>query len=53
MLTRCLQSSWIKRLFDENFHDWKKLPLLIFHKSLGEKLLFHSDLKVHKKLTKY
>ena len=21
-----LQSSWIKRLFDENFHEWKVLP---------------------------
>ena len=22
-----LQSSWIKKLFDENFHDWKIIPL--------------------------
>ena len=28
-----LQSSWIKRLFDENFYDWKILPLHIIHKS--------------------
>ena len=47
-----LQSSWMKRLFDENFHDWKILPLHIIHKSLGKKFLFHSNLKVNKKLTK-
>ena len=47
-----LQSSWIKRLFDENFHDWKILPLPIIHKSLGKKFVFHSNLKVNKKLTK-
>ena len=47
-----LQSSWIKRLFNENFHDWKILPLHIAHKSLGKRLMFHSNLKVNKKLTK-
>ena len=47
-----LQSSWIKRLFDKNFHDWKILPLHIIHKSLGKKFVFHSNLKVNKKLTK-
>ena len=47
-----LQSSWMKRLFDENFHDWKILPLHIIHKSLGKKFLFRSNLKVNKKLTK-
>ena len=47
-----LQSSWIERLFDENFHDWKILPLHIIHKSLGKKFVFHSNLKVNKKLIK-
>ena len=47
-----LQSSCIKRLFDENFHDQKILPLHIIHKSLGKKLVFHSNLKVNKELTK-
>ena len=32
--TSSLQSSWIKRLFDGTFHDWKILPLHIIHKSL-------------------
>ena len=32
--------------------DVKILPLHIIHKSLGKKFLFHSNLKVNKKLTK-
>ena len=47
-----LQSSWIKKLFDENFHDWKIIPLHIIHKSLGKRFVFHSNVKVNKKLTK-
>ena len=47
-----LQISWIKRLFDKNFHDWKILSLHIMHKSLGKKFRFYSNLKVNKKLTK-
>ena len=44
-----LESSWIRKLFDENFHDWKIIPLNIIHKSLGKKFVFHSNLKVNKK----
>ena len=47
-----LQGSGIKKLFDGNFHDWKIIPLHIIHKSLGKKFVFHSNLKVNKKLTK-
>ena len=47
-----LQYSWIKILFDRNFHDWKIIPLHIIHKSLGKMFVFHSNLKVNKKLTK-
>ena len=47
-----LQSSWIKKLFDENFHDRKIIPLHIIHKSSGKKFMSHSNLKVNKKLTK-
>ena len=47
-----LQSSWIKRLFKGNFHDWKILPLHIIHKSLGKKFVFYSNLQINKKLTK-
>ena len=41
-----------KRLFDENFHDWKMLPLHIIHNSLGKKFVFYSNIRVNKKVTK-
>ena len=47
-----LQSSWIKKLFNGNFHDLKIIPLHIIHKSLRKKSVFHSNSKVNKKLTK-
>ena len=47
-----LQSSWIKRLFDGNFHDWKILPFHIIHKSLGKKFVFQSNVQINKKLIK-
>ena len=40
-----LQSSCIKRSFDENFYDWKTLPLHFIHKSLEIKFVFHSNLQ--------
>ena len=30
-----LRGSWVKRLLDENFHDWEIRPLHVIHKSLG------------------
>ena len=35
-----LKRSWIKRLSDENFHDWEILPLHIVYKSLEKNLCF-------------
>ena len=45
-----LQRFWIKRSFDENFHDWKILLLHIIYKSFGKKFVFHSNVKVNKRL---
>ena len=47
-----LQSSWIRRLFDEKSHVWKMPTLHIIHKSLGKKFALHSNLKVNQKLIK-
>ena len=44
-----LQSSWIKILFDENFHYWKILPLHMIYKLLGKMVVSHYKLKVNKK----
>ena len=35
-----LQCSWIKRLFDENFHEWKIIPLFLIRKILVKILNF-------------
>ena len=33
-----LQCSWIKRLFDNNFHQWKLIPLYLIRQYLGKKI---------------
>ena len=44
-----LQCSWIKRLHDNNSHNWKIISLhMTTHKS-GKKFLFHSNLDVSSK----
>ena len=39
-----LQCSWIKRLYDDSFHEWKLIPLKRIKKSFGGNLKFHSNL---------
>ena len=39
---RCL---WVKRLYDESFHEWKVIPNYLITKALGDNFLFHSNLK--------
>ena len=49
-----LQCSWIKRLFDNNFHQWKLIPLYLIRQYLGKKFKFHSNLEVsHSILCKF
>ena len=38
-----LQCSWVKRLYDEFFHDWKIIPLKLIEKYLGKFFKFHSN----------
>ena len=38
-----LQSSWIRRLYDNNFHEWKLIPLHLIALSFGSKFKFHSN----------
>ena len=44
-----LQCCWIKRLYDNNSHNWKVIPLHMITQKLGEKFLFHSNLDVSPK----
>ena len=38
-----LQCSWIRRLYDNNFHEWKLIPLHLIALSFGSKFKFHSN----------
>ena len=33
-------------LFDNNFHQWKVIPLYLIHQYLGKNFKFHSNLQV-------
>ena len=39
-----LQCSWIKRIYDDSFHEWKLIPLKFIKKLFGDDLKFHSNL---------
>ena len=38
-----LQCSWIRRLYDNSFHEWKLIPLFLIKKPFGSFLKFHSN----------
>ena len=41
-----LRCSWIQRLYNENFHEWKLIPLRYIHKAFGKNFKFHSNLHI-------
>ena len=47
-----LQCSWIKRLYDDSFHEWKIIPLHLISRTFGKSFIFHSNLSFKKKLVK-
>ena len=42
--TIILQCPWIRRLYDNSFHEWKLIPLYLIEKSFGTSFIFHSNL---------
>ena len=49
-----LQCSWIKSLFDDNFHQWKLIPLYLICQYLGKNFKFHSNFEaIHSILCKF
>ena len=40
-----LRCSWVKRLYDESFQEWKVIPNYLITKALGDNFRFHSNLK--------
>ena len=45
-----LQCSWVKKQFDENFHEWKVIPLHLIYITFRENLKFQSNLSYNTKL---
>ena len=47
-----LQCSWIRRLYDNSFHEWTLIPLFLIKKSFGG-FFFHSNLFFKRKKIKF
>ena len=43
-----LQSSWVKKLYDDCFHEWKIIPLYQLNKTFDPSFKFHSNLSFKK-----
>ena len=41
-----LQCFCVKRLSDDSFHAWKKIPLFLIKSYLGRNVVFHSNLSI-------
>ena len=41
-----IQCSWVKRLFEDDFHDWKVIPLFLIGKHLGKNFKFHNNIDI-------
>ena len=51
--TISLQCSWIRRLYDNLFHEWKLIPLFLIKKSFGCSFTFYSNLFSKRNKTKF
>ena len=48
-----LQCSWIRRFYNNSFHEWKLIPLDLIKTSFGRSLKFHSNLLFKSNKTKF
>ena len=39
-----LQCAWVKRLYDDKFHEWKLIPFHLIKSTFGINFKFHSNL---------
>ena len=39
-----LQCSWVTKLYDKIFHEWKIIPLTLIKRASGECFIFYSNL---------
>ena len=47
---KSLQCSWIRRLYDDKFHEWKLIPQYLIKNVFGLNFIFHSNLSLDLKL---
>ena len=45
-----LQCSWVKKLYDDCFHEWKIIPLHLLIKCVVPSFKFHSNLNFENKI---
>ena len=45
-----LQCSWVKKLYDDCFHEWKIIPLHLLNKCFAPSFKFHSNVHFESKL---
>ena len=45
-----LKCSWLRRLYNENFHEWKLIPLHYVKTYLGKDFKFYSNVKIPNKI---
>ena len=43
-----IQCSWVKRLCEDDFHDWKVIPLFLIGKHLDKNFKFHNNIDLSK-----
>ena len=41
-----MQRSWVKILFEDDFYDWKVIPLLLIGKHLRQNFKFHNNVGI-------
>ena len=45
-----MECSWVKRLFEDDFHDWKVIPLFLIGKHLGKNFKLHNNIDINNDL---
>ena len=50
--TTNLQCSWIRRLYDASFYNWKEIPVFLVKNYLQKNFVFHSSLSIKQKIVK-
>ena len=45
--TTSIQCSWVKRLFEDDFHDWKVIPLFLIGKHFDNNFKFQNNFDIN------